>query len=261
MRYRMGRFWETSLIRVFIGYDGREAVAFSVLSHSIHLRASQPVSITPLMLSQLQGIYRRERHPLQSTDFSFSRFLTPYLCGYEGWSIFMDCDMLVRDDIASLWALRDERYAVQAVQHQHTPKEATKFLDQPQTRYEKKNWSSVMLFNNARCTALTPEYVNRASGLELHQFKWLGNDALIGKLPPRWNHLVGYDAYDARAANVHYTTGGPYFAEYEHCLFADDWRIERDHMLAVEPRNAPASAPTERNVAMEIALRSVQLGV
>src|SRR5216684_7212308 len=197
------------MIRVFVGYDQREAAAFSVLSHSIHSRSSAPVSITPVMLSQLRGVYRRERNPLQSTDFSFSRFLTPYLCGYEGWAIFTDCDMLVLDDIAKLWALRDERYAVQVVKHVHVPKEETKFLGEKQTKYEKKNWSSVMLMNCAKCKALTPEFVNRASGLELHQFKWLESDNLIGSLPAKWNHLVGYDAPRADASLVHFTIGGP----------------------------------------------------
>ena len=105
------------MIRVFIGYDGREAVAFSVLAYSIHARASRPVAVAPIMLSQLAGVMTRERHPLQSTDFSFSRFLTPCLSGYEGWSIFMDCDMLVLEDIAALYALCDERYAVMVVKH------------------------------------------------------------------------------------------------------------------------------------------------
>jgi len=151
-------------VRIFIGYDPREAVAFSVLAFSIHRRASVPVTIAPLMLSQLGRLMTRERHPLQSTDFAFSRFLTPLLSGYTGWSIFTDCDMLVLDDVAELWALRDERYAVQVVKHDHRPREESKFLGAPQTRYEKKNWSSVMLFNNAKCRALTPEYVNRATG-------------------------------------------------------------------------------------------------
>ena len=220
------------MILVFIGYDPREAVAFSVLAYSIHARATQPVSIAPLMLPQLKNVLTRERHPLQSTDFSFSRFLTPYLSGFEGWSLFLDCDMLVLDDIAKLWALRDDRYAVMAIKHDHVPKETTKFLGEPQTKYEKKNWSSVMLFNNARCRALTPDYVNTASGLELHQFKWLNDDALIGALPDRWNHLVGYNAPRADAALVHYTLGGPYFAEYAGCEYADEWQGERDVMLS-----------------------------
>lgn len=235
------------MIKVFIGYDAREAVAYSVLAHSINVRASQPVCITPLMLSQLGGIHTRERHPLQTTDFSFTRFLTPCLCGYQGWALFVDCDMLFRDDIAKLWALRDERYAVQVVKHEHVPAETTKFLNQPQTRYEKKNWSSVMLFNNARCRALTPEYVDTATGLELHQFKWLGDDGLIGELPHRWNHLVGYDAYDPSAANVHYTAGGPYFTRYADCDYSTDWLLDRSSMLAVDnSRHQADAAPLQR---------------
>ena len=148
------------------------------------------------MLSQLKNIYTRERHPLQSTDFSFTRFLVPLPLGHTGWSLFMDCDMLVLDDIAKLWALRDERYAVQVVKHNHVPKEDTKFLGAKTDQIREENWSSVILFNNAKCRALTPEYVNTATGLELHQFKWLGNDDLIGEIPRRWNHLVGYDAPD-----------------------------------------------------------------
>ncbi|MBM3344526.1 MAG: glycosyltransferase [Betaproteobacteria bacterium] len=221
------------MIHWYIGYDPREAVAFSVLAHSIQARATQPVSITPLMLSQLGGVLTRERHPLQSTDFSFSRFLTPYLSDYSGWSLFTDCDMLMLEDAAKLWALRDERYAVMVVQHVHIPRESTKFLGEPQSRYEKKNWSSVMLFNNARCRALTPDYVNRASGLDLHQFKWLDDDRLIGALPERWNHLVGYNAPRADAALVHYTLGGPYFAEYQNCEYAAQWQCERAAMLGV----------------------------
>ena len=224
------------MINVFIGYDPREAVAYSVLAHSIHARASQPVTIAPLMLSELGGILTRERHPLQSTDFSFSRFLTPFLSSYTGWSVFMDCDMLVLEDIARLFALRDERYAVMAVKHDHVPKEAKKFLDQPQTPYQKKNWSSVMLFNNAKCRALTSDYVNTASGLELHQFKWLADDELIGEIPARWNHLVGYNPPRRDAALVHYTLGGPYFDEYRDCEYAQEWRNELRAMLGVEQR-------------------------
>ena len=222
------------MIRVFIGFDSREAVAFNVLQSSIQARSSEPVAITELNLVQLRGLLTRERHPLQSTDFSFSRFLTPYLSDYQGWSIFMDCDMLVLDDIARLYALRDERYAVMVVKHEHVPQETTKFLHQPQSRYEKKNWSSVMLFNNARCRSLSLDYVNRASGLELHQFKWLGNDDLIGPLPARWNHLVGYDPPCADAALVHFTLGGPYFDAYRDCEYSREWFEERERMLYAE---------------------------
>ncbi|MDE1463518.1 glycosyltransferase [Spartinivicinus poritis] len=221
------------MIRVFIGYDRAEAAAFNVLSHSIHTHASQPVSITPLMLSQLHNTFTRERDPLQSTDFSFSRFLVPYLCNYQGWAIFMDCDMIVKEDINKLWSLRDSRFAVQVVKHCHEPANQRKFLNHVQTRYQKKNWSSVMLFNCERCKALTPDYVNQASGLALHQFKWLGTDDLIGELPRRWNHLVGYDAANEDIALLHYTEGGPYFDEYQQCEYAEDWFAARDRMLFV----------------------------
>jgi len=220
------------MIQIFIGFDPRETVAYHVLSHSIHARASEPVTIAPLMLSQLGNLMTRERNSLQSTDFSFSRFLTPYLCGYEGWAIFMDCDMLVLDDIAKLWALRDDRYAVMCVKHDHVPKEETKFLGAAQTRYEKKNWSSVMLFNCSKCQALTPDYVNTASGLDLHRFNWLGDDDLIGEIPHRWNILVGYDESPPvdQVSNLHYTIGGPYFDDYRDTDFAEEWFSERDAM-------------------------------
>ncbi len=230
----------TEPVRIFIGYDRKLAALFNVLSHSIHVRATLPVSITPLLLSQLDSVFQRPLDPLQSTEFSFSRFLVPYLCGYQGWALFVDNDMIVRDDIAKLWSLRDERYAVMCVQHNHLPSEDSKFLGAAQTRYAKKNWSSVMLLNCARCSALTPDYVNSASGLALHQFKWLADEQLIGALPSSWNHLVGYDAPNPAAQLVHYTSGGPYFNEYTDCEFAAEWFAERDAMLQVaQRRNAP----------------------
>ncbi|MEQ1790558.1 MAG: hypothetical protein ABL857_08950, partial [Rickettsiales bacterium] len=181
------------MIKVFIGYDRRIPVAFQTLVHSITARSSVPVSFCPINLDNLGKLYTRPENPLQSTEFSFSRFFTPYLSGYEGWSLFMDNDMIMLDDIAKLWALKDDKYAVMCVKHNHVPSEEKKFMGEAQTKYEKKNWSSVMLFNNAKCKVLTPDYVNSASGLELHQFKWLGDDSLIGEIPARWNHLVDYD--------------------------------------------------------------------
>lgn len=226
------------VVRVFIGYDSREAVSFSVLSHSINTRSSKPVSIMPLMLSQLQDVFHRERDPLQSTDFSFSRFLTPYLAGYEGWAIFMDCDMIMLDDIARLWDMRDDRYSVMCVQHDYVPKENTKFLDQPQTKYAYKNWSSVMMFNCAKCKSLTPDFVNTATGLQLHQFKWLDSDDQIGAIPSAWNHLVGVNEPRDDAKLVHYTIGGPYFDEYADCEYSGEWFAERDAMLRCDQRSA-----------------------
>ena len=227
------------MIKVFIGYDDLVRSPFNVLQHSIHEHASQPVAVSPIRLSQLKNVFSRERNPLQSTDFSFSRFLAPYLCDFDGWCIFMDNDMLLRDDIAKLWALRDDRYAVQVVKHNHVPTNSTKFLDAAQTSYDKKNWSSVMMFNCKKCKALTPDYVNTASGLELHQFKWLENDDLIGEIPAKWNLLVGIDEPTDDAANVHFTDGGPYFEEFLSVDYAQEWLAMQEHMNGCQQRELP----------------------
>lgn len=226
------------MIRVFIGYDAKLPVLYNVLQHSIQTRSSQPVSITPIMLSQLNGVYKRERHPLASTEFSFSRFLVPYLSNYEGWSLFIDNDMLMLDDIAKLWALRDDHYSVMCTKHEHNPEEEIKFLNTVQTKYEKKNWSSCMLFNNARCKALTPDYVNTASGLELHQFKWLDDDTQIGDIPLDWNYLVGCHSPGNHLSMIHYTLGGPYFNEFKDCEFAPEWLREREATLQCAQRES-----------------------
>jgi len=209
------------MIRIFIGYDPVEAGTLYPLIHSIHTKSSMPVSITPVSISSLKGILTRDRHPLQSNDFAFSRWLVPWMCDFKGYAIFMDCDMLLRDDISKLWAQRDE-HAVKVVHHNHVPPEETKYLGNVQTKYARKNWSSVVLFNNEKCKQLTPEYINVADGLNLHQFRWL-KDEEIGYLPKVWNHLVGYDKYDNDAKNIHFTEGGPYFKSFENCDYHQEW--------------------------------------
>lgn len=215
------------MLQVFIGYDPKETVAYHVLAHSILRRASIPVSIAPVMQSQLRGFYTRGRGPTESTEFSLTRFLVPALSGYRGWSLFMDCDMLCRADVAELAGCieRSADKAVLVCQHDYTPKTERKFLGQVQTRYPRKNWSSLMLFNNERCRALTPDYVNSASGLDLHRFHWIGDDA-IGSLPLEWNWLVGEYALNPGAKIAHFTLGGPYFDDYRDCDYADEWREE-----------------------------------
>jgi hypothetical protein len=214
-------------LRVFIGYDPRVEVTLHVLAASILHRASQPIAVTPIALNHMKSFYDRPRDAKQSTEFSFTRFLTPYLAGFRGWALYVDCDMVMLDDIANLWKLRDDRYALMCVQHDHKPKETTKFLGEKQIPYARKNWSSLMLMNAAKCTALTPDYVSTASGLELHQFKWTG-DAEIGALPARWNHLVDTDPALplSEVSLLHYTIGGPYLKEFQDCGYADVWRQE-----------------------------------
>jgi hypothetical protein len=211
------------MINVFIGYDSKEKIAHHILSESILRHSTKPVAITPIYLPNIKDDFVRERNNLSSTEFSFSRFIIPHLMNYQGWALFMDCDMLMMADIAELWRLRDDKYAVQVSKHDYTPKDETKFLGQVQTKYVKKNWSSFMLLNCKKCTTLTPDYVNKASGLELHQFKWLENEELIGSLPLEWNWLVGEYPYKKDVKNVHYTDGGPYFNDYNTCDYSSEW--------------------------------------
>lgn len=223
------------MLSVYIGYDPRESVAFYTLAHSIARRSSIPVAVSPLMQAHLKHLYRRARGPTESTEFSMTRFLVPALSGYRGWSLFMDCDMLCRVDIAALAAEIDRQpdKAVLVCKHEYTPRTERKFLDQVQTRYTRKNWSSLMMFNNERCRALTADYVNSASGLELHRFAWI-DDAAIGELALEWNWLVGEYPYNPAARVVHFTIGGPYFPAYRDCDYAAEWFAERDSMQHVK---------------------------
>lgn len=183
----------------------------------------------------LRGIYDRPRGEFESTDFSISRFIVPYLCNYEGWAVFLDCDMLCLGDVVELahYMTLASRWnqAVQVVKHDYTPTGDRKFLGEVQTRYERKNWSSMMIFNNPLCRVLTPETVNLAHGLWLHRFEWT-SDAKIGGIPKVWNHLVSEEnqcpPHEARL--VHFTRGGPWFKDFENCSFSQEWRKERDEM-------------------------------
>lgn len=206
-------------LRIFLGYDPDEPVAYHVAAHSILRHASMPVAITPLVLGQLPML--RPRVPDQSTEFSFTRYLVPWLCDFKGRAIFMDSDILVRCDIAELWAAADESAKVSVVQHDYVPRAAVKFLGKTQTSYARKNWSSVMVFNCARCTELTPEAVNAADPAWLRQLHWAGDE--IGSLPLTFNHLVGEYPPNPAAKIAHFTEGGPWFNEYRDCEFADEW--------------------------------------
>lgn len=215
------------MLNVFIGVDRSELVSFYVLAHSIMSKATCPISITPLYRDNLP-FFTRKRIASESTDFSITRFLVPYLSGYQGWSLYLDCDILCRVDLAELTSymtLRDRwSKAVLVVKHDYIPKGQTKFLNHTQAVYGKKNWSSVMVFNNAECLKLTPEFVHSSPGMALHQFDWTYQDK-IGTLPRPWNYLVGEDNQcDTELAKlVHFTNGSPCFPEYQSCEFADEW--------------------------------------
>lgn len=222
-------------LRIFIGYDTKETVAYHVLAHSILRHASGPVSIIPLVQSQLRtmGYYTRQRGATESTEFSMTRFLVPFLCDYAGYAVFFDCDMLCQGNVYDLLTRvqADTPRAVWCAQHDYVPKTATKFLGQAQTAYPRKNWSSAMVFDAAACRTLTPDYVNTATGLDLHRMTWAGGDEQIGHLPLSWNWLVG--EYEPRpdAQCLHYTLGTPCFADYATCEHSDRWWEEYERMI------------------------------
>lgn len=222
--------------RVFIGYDPKEPAAFAVAAHSLLRHASKPITIVPLVQSQLRsiGAYTRERGATESTEFSLTRFLVPFLSHYEGISLFVDCDVLFQADVFELpvYPLAYPDQALFVCQHDYTPTDRVKFLGQVQTAYPRKNWSSVMLFDNAKCAALTPAYVNAATGLELHRFNWLADDQ-IGSLPLEWNWLSGEYPKNAAAKLIHYTLGGPWFDGYRSCDHADLWFAAQREMLGM----------------------------
>lgn len=224
------------MLRIFIGFDPRETAAYHVLAHSLQARASKPLSITPIDLRHLVTEYTRP-FGRQSTAFTYSRFLVPWLCEYEGWALFMDCDMLARADVHELTdpiiRARPDRPtpAVWVCQHDYVPRTGPKFLGQPQVVYPRKNWSSVMLFNNQWCTQLTPEYVNTAPPEDLHRFRW--TDDPIGALPLAWNWLVGEYDKNSEAKLLHYTRGGPWNEEFAECDHSDEWWQEYEQMKRV----------------------------
>lgn len=253
-------------IPVFIGYDQREAVAWHVLAYSIMTRTSSPVAFTAVGNDVLPStVWRREPGPHDSTAFSNARFAVPALMGYSGWAIFMDCDMVCLGDIAELWGQRDDRYAVQVVKHTHNPSETSKFLGAPQSKYPRKNWSSLMLFNCSHPSTreLTPEYTNQAAGLDLHGFAWATADQ-IGEIRGLWNVLaVGSNTWNHpiidrhlydRPSLLHYTRGGPWHGVRDRG--SELWDNELRRMLVEgNPAGAVTSVPVAADHGLAVNLR------
>jgi len=218
------------LLKVYIGFDPVETVAWHTLTHSILRQSSMPVAIVPINIANLGDIYYRKRDPKQSNEFSFTRFLVPYLSNYDGLAAYFDCDMLIRTDIAELFehARVDRAKAVHVVKHDYKPRDHIKYLNTVQYKYPRKNWSSVMLWNCAHPSnrRITPDFVNTSSAMVLHRFQWLRDDE-IGSLDVRWNWLVGeYDRPPDDIKNIHWTLGGPYFNEYRYVDYAEEWFSE-----------------------------------
>lgn len=235
-------------VKVFVGYDSREDIAWQVCRHSMVRHASAPLSVIPLRQDSLRelGLYTRPADASASTEFSLTRFLTPFLSAQDGWVLFCDCDFLFTGDVLEVFEGLDPYKAVYCVQHDYTPVHAVKMDGKKQTTYPRKNWSSFMLFNCAHpdVQALTPDVVNAASPAFLHRLEWIKDPAAIGNLDVQWNFLEGEYAKPAQTPRViHYTNGGPWFAEWCDCDYADLWLEERA-LFEASGRDIEPSAPT-----------------
>lgn len=228
----------TDTVRVFLGYDPNEASGYHVCAHSILTRASRPVSIQPIALNQIPEFKRTNPNDKPgATEFSFARFLVPYLCGFQGHAIFIDgADMLVMDDIVKLWDMRDTHSAVQCVKIPKYEVHSNKMWNQRNEWYPRKQWSAVTLWHcgNYLNRILTPEYVGNATGAELHRFSWLPDDR-IGSLPLTWNHLIDYFPRDGIPSLLHFTDGLPSVHEYKDEEAVDMWYEEKALMNYVTP--------------------------
>jgi len=212
------------MIRLFCGFDPREAAAYHVFAQSVIERSTVPVALIPLHLGMLSGFDGRRDG---SNDFGFSRYLIPSLCQFSGWAIFCDGDMLCREDLAELWKLRDERFAIQVVKHEYKTKHPYKYTGTPMVSsnvdYPRKNQSSVMLWfcGHPANAVLTREFVTDSGASFLHRFEWLKEEQ-IGGLPIKWNHLVREYPLEP-AAIAHFTLGVPGFPHYRDDDYAQEW--------------------------------------
>lgn len=212
-------------VNVYIGWDSREAAAWHVCAQSIIEKASVPVALKPLTLDALRWF---PNHPGGTNRFITSRYLIPCLEDFRGWALFIDADILLRADIADLWDLRDDRYAVQVVKHDYRTRSPRKYVGSPieadNLDYERKNWSSVMLINcgHPAVRDMTPSRVAQMSSQDLHRFRWL-DDSLVGELPGAWNHLVGEMPRRDDAKLVHHTLGTPGFSHYCDSEHSREW--------------------------------------
>ena len=224
-------------MKVFVGYDTREDIAYQVCKHSLEAR-NKNVEVKPLVQKELreQGWYTRPIDKLASTEFTFTRFLVPELCNFDGWALFCDSDIIFIEDIKQLFDQADDKYAVMCAQHDYTPKEGIKMDGQTQTVYPRKNWSSVVLFNCGHPSnkKLTLDLVNNTdiSGAYLHRFSWL-DDSQIGKISHEWNWLTDWyeEGTDGTPKALHYTEGGPWFENYRNCPWHSTWKIELQEMM------------------------------
>jgi lipopolysaccharide biosynthesis glycosyltransferase len=220
----------SEIIKIVVGFDQRESVAYHTFSQSIIEKSSLPVSFIPLAINTLKDY--QETHTDKSNDFVYSRFLTPYLHNFKGWAIFADGDMICQADIKELWDLKDESKALLVVKHDYQTKANQKYLGNINENYPRKNWSSLILWNCAhpKHSVLTPEFIASQTGKYLHRFSWL-DDTDIGELPPEWNWLAIEYPDNRKAKLIHFTLGTPCVKDYQDTEMADIWHETKLRIL------------------------------
>lgn len=226
---------------VYVGYDGRESRAYAVCVRSLLDHASVRLDVRPLLQADLraQGLYHRperidstgQRWCLVSgapcsTEFSNSRFFLRRLRG-GGRAVFCDSDFLWRRDIADLVAGLEGDHALWCVKHRHEPTEEQKMRGQAQTRYDRKNWSSLMVWQlDHPAHELVAPVLDLWPGRTLHRLQWLVDDE-IGDLSPGWNWLAEVEgqppAGEMGPAAVHFTQGTPDMPGHETAPYAGEW--------------------------------------
>jgi lipopolysaccharide biosynthesis glycosyltransferase len=217
-------------MKIFVGYDTREDIAYQVCKHSIE-SLCPTAEVIPLKQNELRNdkLYWRGEDKLASTEFTFTRFLIPHLMNYNGWALFIDSDIVFTENVKNLFDLADDKYAVMCAQHDYTPKPGTKMDGQVQTQYPRKNWSSVVLWNCGHPSnqAVTIDSVNNPNydGKYFHRFSWL-KDEEVGQISHEWNWLVDWyqEPEDGTPRALHYTEGGPWIENYRHCDYGDVWK-------------------------------------
>ena len=214
---------------IFIGFDSKEPIASDICEYSLKKNSKGFLNINHLKLDDLKkkGIYKRDHDKLSSTEFTFSRFLVPYLQKYNGWALFCDSDFIFLEDINDLFLTADNKYAVMCVQHDYNPDVQKKKLGSSQLLYPRKNWSSLVLWNCSHPSnkIVNPELVNTQTGKYLHRFGWL-KDEEIGKINLEWNWLVDWynEPNDGKPKGIHFTEGGPWLGDdFKNVKYGDIW--------------------------------------
>lgn len=219
--------------RIFIGWDSRFPEPAQVLAHSIRQNASIPVEISYLNYAEIADEYgfHREPDPKASTEFTYTRFLVPYLCRYEGLALFLDNDMLCLADVAELAETPMDGLALRCVQHDYQPPEGIKMYGAVQQPYPRKLWSSLMLMDCSKLRCWTKEVVETASGARLHRFQDIPDEQL-GSLDPAWNEVY---ELTPETKLFHWTEGGPWYKQYRDCKFAQKWLSARlDWLVSID---------------------------